>query len=184
MYKKTNARKYMYLLVHPFTRTQVFTHAHTHARTLAHDTHTRTHARTHTHTLIQSLKQTSLNYSLDISHFFVQVEVAKSGLQASLLVRHPETKELYVNFDPQILTLIRETECMVRLGLEIPFSAQTLLQKRHSLKKNYNRLQVLRETLEGARGGGEAGKEGKRKSHKEERAERYIFWFAELSIFF
>ncbi|XP_022805941.1 dynein heavy chain 5, axonemal-like [Stylophora pistillata] len=72
-----------------------------------------------------------------------QVEVAKSGLQASLLVRHPETKELFVNFDPQILTLIRESECMMRLGLDIPFGAQTLLQKRQTIKKNYNRLQLL-----------------------------------------
>ncbi|CAH3041642.1 unnamed protein product [Pocillopora meandrina] len=72
-----------------------------------------------------------------------QVEVAKSGLQASLLVRHPETKELFVNFDPQILTLIRESECMVRLGLDIPFGAQTLLQKSQTIKKNYNRLQLL-----------------------------------------
>lgn len=71
--------------------------------------------------------------------------MAKSGLQASLLVRHPETKELYVNFDPQILTLIRESECMVRLGLDIPFGAQTLLQKRQAIKRNYNRLQVVNE---------------------------------------
>ena len=77
--------------------------------------------------------------------FILQVEVAKSGLQASLLVRHPETKELYVNFDPQILTLIRESECMVRLGLDIPFGAQTLLQKRQAIKRNYNRLQVVNE---------------------------------------
>ena len=68
--------------------------------------------------------------------------MAKSGLQASLLVRPPETKELFVNFDPQILTLIRESECMVRLGLDIPFGAQTLLQKSQTIKKNYNRLQV------------------------------------------
>ncbi|EDO35603.1 predicted protein [Nematostella vectensis] len=72
-----------------------------------------------------------------------QVEVIKSGLQASLLVRHPDNKKLFVNFDPQIMTLIRETECMVRLGLDIPFSAHALLQKQSSLKKNSDTLQLL-----------------------------------------
>ena len=76
------------------------------------------------------------------------MEVAKSGLQASLLVRHPETKELFVNFDPQIITLIRESECMVRLGLDIPFGAQTLMQKRETIKKNYNRLEVRLDQIE------------------------------------
>ncbi|KXJ25255.1 Dynein heavy chain 5, axonemal [Exaiptasia diaphana] len=71
-----------------------------------------------------------------------QVEVIKTGLQASLLVRHPENKQLFVNFDPQIMTLIRETDCMVRLGLDIPFSAQTLLHKQNLLKKNNDKLLV------------------------------------------
>lgn len=85
------------------------------------------------------------------------MEVARSGLQASLLVRHPETKELFVNFDPQILTLIRESECMVRLGLDIPFGAQTLLQKRQAIKKNYNRLQVRNNELIEQRGSNPKG---------------------------
>ena len=70
------------------------------------------------------------------------MEAAKSGLQASLLVRHPDTNDLFVNFDPQILTLIRETECMTRLGLEIPTVAKALRVKQDQLKANYNTLQV------------------------------------------
>ena len=72
----------------------------------------------------------------------LQIEMARSGLQASLLVRHPETNELYVNFDSQILTMIRETECMARLGLEIPPLAKTMRAKQTEYKDNYNALQV------------------------------------------
>lgn len=68
--------------------------------------------------------------------------MAKVGLQASLLVRCAETRELYVNFDPQILTQIRETDCMSRIGLEIPPFATVLQQRKEALKMNYNKLQV------------------------------------------
>ncbi|XP_062848702.1 dynein axonemal heavy chain 5 [Trichomycterus rosablanca] len=72
-----------------------------------------------------------------------QMEVAKLGLQASLLVKCPETRELYVNFDPEILTQIRETECMIRMGLEIPPFATVLRQRQDGLKKNYNKLKMV-----------------------------------------
>lgn len=74
------------------------------------------------------------------------MEVVKSGLQSSLLVRHHETKELFVNFDPQILTLIREAECMARLNLEVPASAIDLRAKQNSLKDNYNAM-LVRSTI-------------------------------------
>ncbi|CAM4590230.1 unnamed protein product [Lepidochelys kempii] len=72
-----------------------------------------------------------------------QIEVTKTGLQASLLVKAPETGELFVNFDPQILTLIRETECMAHMHLEIPSFAIALQQKQDSYKKDFNQLQMM-----------------------------------------
>ncbi|XP_071325116.1 dynein axonemal heavy chain 5 isoform X1 [Trachinotus anak] len=72
-----------------------------------------------------------------------KMEHARVGLQASLLVRSPETGELFVNFDPEILTQIRETNCMSRMNLEIPPFAALLQQKQDTLKKNYNRLQLM-----------------------------------------
>lgn len=73
----------------------------------------------------------------------LQVELTKAGLKVSLLVKAPETGELFVNFDPEILTLIRETECMARLELEIPPFARTLQQKRDAYKETFNKLQVF-----------------------------------------
>ncbi|XP_058258291.1 dynein axonemal heavy chain 5 isoform X2 [Hemibagrus wyckioides] len=75
--------------------------------------------------------------------WMAQIEVAKVGLQASLLVRCAETRDLYVNFDPQILTQIRETDCMSRMGLEIPPFATILQQRKEALKMNYNKLQMV-----------------------------------------
>lgn len=71
-----------------------------------------------------------------------QMEDARVGLQASLLVRSPESGELFVNFDPEILTQIREVNCMTKMNLEIPLFAALLQQKQDTLKKNYNKLQV------------------------------------------
>lgn len=70
------------------------------------------------------------------------MEEARVGLQASLLVRSPETGELFVNFDPEILTQIREANCMTKMKLEIPPFAALLQQRQDTLKKNYNKLQV------------------------------------------
>lgn len=64
------------------------------------------------------------------------------GLQASLLVKRAESQELYVNLDPQVLTQIRETDCMSRMGLKIPPFASVLQQRQEILKKYYNKLQV------------------------------------------
>ena len=68
--------------------------------------------------------------------------MAKSGLSAALLVQQAESKDLFVNLDPQILTLVRETECMARLGLEVPHGAKQLRAKQDDLKDTYNKLSV------------------------------------------
>jgi len=44
-----------------------------------------------------------------------------------LIVRHEENKKLYVNFDLEIMQLIREAKCMDRVGIEIPESARIIL---------------------------------------------------------
>ncbi|XP_065523675.1 dynein axonemal heavy chain 5 [Lathamus discolor] len=72
-----------------------------------------------------------------------QIELTKRGLEASLLVKSPETGELFVNFDPEILTLIRETDCMAHMHLEIPPFASVIQQKKDWYKKIVNNLHMM-----------------------------------------
>ncbi|CAF0837526.1 unnamed protein product [Adineta steineri] len=51
--------------------------------------------------------------------------------------------EYLVNFDPNILELIRETQCLARLGLEIPKDAAILAQREDIIKKHYQDLTQL-----------------------------------------
>jgi hypothetical protein len=44
------------------------------------------------------------------------IEAAKSGLQATLIIRHPRSGMLFVNFDREILQLIREAKFLQRMG--------------------------------------------------------------------
>lgn len=64
------------------------------------------------------------------------------GLQASLLVRHPDTGELYVNCDPQLIQLIRETECMMKMKLPIPETARLLYLRKTTFKSVVDDLKV------------------------------------------
>lgn len=75
-----------------------------------------------------------------------EVEKAKAGLQATLIIRHPDNNKLYVNFDSEILTLIREAKCLSRIGIDIPESAKIVLLQEDKFKMYNNELQfVLRE---------------------------------------
>lgn len=69
-----------------------------------------------------------------------EVENAKAGLQATLIVRHPENNKLYVNFDKEILTLIREAKCLTRIGIDIPESAKIVLLQEDKFKMYNNEL--------------------------------------------
>jgi len=63
-----------------------------------------------------------------------------------LIIRHPENNKLYVNFDSEILTLIREAKCLSRIGIDIPESAKIVLLQEDKFKNYNNELQfVLRE---------------------------------------
>ena len=50
-----------------------------------------------------------------------------------------------MNLDPQLTQVIRETECMMKLKLEIPETARLLLMKRDILKSTSDDLRVSNE---------------------------------------
>ncbi|CAK0855452.1 unnamed protein product [Prorocentrum cordatum] len=67
------------------------------------------------------------------------IEAVKAGLQATLVIKHPEDgMRFHVNFDSEILQLIRETRCMDRMGgIMIPEGAKMVLLQEQKFK-TYN----------------------------------------------
>ncbi|XP_063137599.1 dynein axonemal heavy chain 5 isoform X2 [Rattus norvegicus] len=72
-----------------------------------------------------------------------QIEEIHVGLEASLLVKAPGTGQLFVNFDPQILILFRETQCMSQMGLPVSPFAAALFEKRDMYKKNFSDMKMM-----------------------------------------
>lgn len=71
------------------------------------------------------------------------IEQCKAGLSAPLLVQHPETGKILVNFDKEIMQLIREAKYMQRFGISVPDSAQMVLLQEEKFKFYYNQLSHL-----------------------------------------
>ena len=78
------------------------------------------------------------------------VDAAKAGLRATLIVRHPVSKKLFVNFDAQVLQLIREAKCLARMGAQqcrnhivSPSSSSQLGLSKTGIKYNGHRQTTL-----------------------------------------
>jgi len=69
------------------------------------------------------------------------IDQAKTGLQATLVIRHPDDDKLYVNFDQDILQLIREAKSLERMGLDVPENAKIVLYQEHRFKTFSRQLQ-------------------------------------------
>ena len=69
-----------------------------------------------------------------------QIDEAKAGLHATLIIRHPDDNKLYVNFDQDIFQLIREAKCLDRMGINIPESAKIALMQEEKFKTFYRQL--------------------------------------------
>ncbi|KAM8728478.1 dynein axonemal heavy chain 8-like [Acanthopagrus schlegelii] len=64
-------------------------------------------------------------------------------LNITLLVRHPATGKLFVNFDPKVTEVIREAKCLLKMGLEVPKQASRLVKFESKLYAHHLRLQTI-----------------------------------------
>ncbi|KAM9416983.1 dynein axonemal heavy chain 5 isoform 1-T1 [Salvelinus alpinus] len=76
------------------------------------------------------------------------VEMGRHGLNASLLVRDPETKKIYVNLDSLVLEVLHEAKCMHKLGVAVPTVILNMCAKEVELKAQQNRLQEMLQDFE------------------------------------
>ena len=54
-----------------------------------------------------------------------QIDSARASLNSTVLVRHPDTRELYVNFDHKLSEIAREVDVLQKMGdIEVPQQAK------------------------------------------------------------
>ncbi|XP_027499866.1 dynein heavy chain 5, axonemal-like isoform X4 [Corapipo altera] len=68
---------------------------------------------------------------------------ARNALCASLLARHPETKELFVNLDPMLLEVLYETKYLKKMHFEVPDVVLVLCADEEQIKRRQMELQNL-----------------------------------------
>ncbi|XP_034008681.1 dynein heavy chain 8, axonemal-like [Trematomus bernacchii] len=80
-----------------------------------------------------------------VYHRAWMTEVSKLDyiLNITLLVRHAKTGKLVVNFDPKVTEVIREANCLMKMGMEVPKQALNLVKLESKLNSDHLRLQTI-----------------------------------------
>ena len=76
------------------------------------------------------------------------IEAATIGLGATVLVQHPQTAQIFVNFDPKLLELFEETRFLMKMGLQIPHNAEALQKKATQFKQCKMELEEILKRFE------------------------------------
>ncbi|NWR45019.1 DYH8 protein, partial [Regulus satrapa] len=87
------------------------------------------------------------------SAWMKEISQLRYPLHSTIFVRHPTAEKLLVNFDPQILEIVRETKCMIKLGLEVPEQAVKIAIIENELKTKRLQLEGLVQSYEDLRKG-------------------------------
>ncbi|NXU46526.1 DYH8 protein, partial [Drymodes brunneopygia] len=82
------------------------------------------------------------------SAWMKEISQMQYPLQYTILVRHPTTEKFVVNFDPQVLEIVQETKCMIKMGLEVPEQAVKLAIIENKLKSTKMHLEGLVQSYE------------------------------------
>ena len=71
-----------------------------------------------------------------------QIDTVKESLNSTVLVRHPDTKDLVVNFDPKIRELLRDIQVLNGMGVEVPTKGVMVYAHKVSLMEKLDQIQV------------------------------------------
>ncbi|EFN77895.1 Dynein heavy chain 8, axonemal [Harpegnathos saltator] len=70
-------------------------------------------------------------------------DIVRLALSSPIIVRHPKTNKYFLNFDPYIYEVIRESEHMFKLGLEVPDFIQILIFCKEKIFSSYETVKEL-----------------------------------------
>ena len=71
-----------------------------------------------------------------------QITQAKSSLNTTVLVRNSNTGELLVNLDKKVMELLRDTQVLSGMGVEVSTDALLMYAQKHAILEHYDTLQV------------------------------------------
>ena len=85
--------------------------------------------------------------------WMMQTKLVLTGVHSSLLVKDGD-EDYLVNFDPEIITLIRESECMKRIGggLLVPDEVDQLVSRKDQFKSNYDLVKMCMDKFSSLKG--------------------------------
>ena len=71
-----------------------------------------------------------------------QITQVKSSLNTTVLVRNSNTGELLVNLDKKVMELLRDTQVLSGMGVEVSTDALLVYAQKHAILEHHDTLQV------------------------------------------